>query len=88
MRRMAAASKAVLQRLGMRIRELREAEGLSQERVSDLAGVTRTYLNQIEHGSRNVGIVTLVMIAIALRTTPSDLLSVLTKPVLRNLPEG
>ena len=84
---MAAASKAVLQRFGKRVRKLREAKNLSQESLSELAGITRTYLNQIENGTRNVGIVTLVMIAIALKTTPANLLSDFTDSVLRKLPE-
>jgi transcriptional regulator with XRE-family HTH domain len=87
MRGMVASSNAVNALVGQKIREVRENRRLSQHQLSELAGVSRTYLNQIENGSRNVGVVTLVMLSIALNTTPSDILDGFTKAVLRNLPE-
>ncbi|MFF4374352.1 helix-turn-helix domain-containing protein [Nocardiopsis dassonvillei] len=51
---------------GARIRELREAKGLSQEKLADLAGVHRTYMSSVERGQRNVGLDNIVAIAEAL----------------------
>jgi len=39
---------------GKRIKQLREAIGMSQEELSKLAGISRTALVQIEHGKRRI----------------------------------
>ena len=48
---------------------------ISQEKLSEIAGLHRTYIGDIERGERNVSLINIVKIAIALKTTPSDLLS-------------
>lgn len=45
--------------IGKRLRELREARGISQERVAFQTG---TYLPRIEKGLRNISVSTLVKI--------------------------
>lgn len=40
--------------------------GLSQEELADRAGYHRTYISSIERGKRNISIVTLEKISIAL----------------------
>jgi transcriptional regulator with XRE-family HTH domain len=37
---------------GNRIRELRQKQGLSQERLAEIAGFDRTYISLIERGKR------------------------------------
>jgi transcriptional regulator with XRE-family HTH domain len=44
-------------RFGKRIRELRLLKGISQEKLSELANIDRTYVTGIETGKRNVSIV-------------------------------
>lgn len=58
---------------GNRIRELREAKGLSQEKLADLAGVHRTYMSSVERGQRNVGLDNIFAIAKALEIPPARL---------------
>ncbi|NOV25544.1 XRE family transcriptional regulator [Cupriavidus necator] len=41
-------------RFGKRIRELRQATGLSQEAFADHVGFARTYMSRIETGGANV----------------------------------
>ncbi|MGJ1412466.1 helix-turn-helix domain-containing protein [Sphingobacterium thalpophilum] len=53
----------------MRIRELRKSLGLTQEALAFKAAMDKTYLNEIENGKRNVSIVNLEKIIIALDTT-------------------
>ncbi|WP_299443850.1 helix-turn-helix transcriptional regulator [uncultured Rhodospira sp.] len=48
------------------IRAKRESMGLSQEELADRAGYHRTYISSIERGKRNISIVTLEKISIAL----------------------
>lgn len=58
---------------GQRVRELREAAGLSQEAFAERAGVHRTYVGSIERGERNVSIDNIVRIAAALSVSPAVL---------------
>lgn len=58
---------------GRRIRELREARGLSQEKLADLAGIHRTYMSSVERGERNVGLDNIFAIANALEISPARL---------------
>ncbi|MBT2232288.1 helix-turn-helix domain-containing protein [Nonomuraea sp. NEAU-A123] len=58
---------------GNRIRELREAKGLSQEKLADLASIHRTYISSVERGQRNVGLDNVFAIARALEVSPARL---------------
>lgn len=58
---------------GRRVRELREARGLSQEQFADVAGLHRTYVSGIERGLRNVGLDNILAIARALDVAPAVL---------------
>jgi transcriptional regulator with XRE-family HTH domain len=64
----------VKKRLGINLRRLREAKGLSQEAFAFEAGVHRTYVSDIERGARNPTIIVVENLAIALGVTASDLL--------------
>jgi XRE family transcriptional regulator, regulator of sulfur utilization len=64
---------AILQRLGLRIRTLREQRGISQERLGLLSGLHRTYVGAIERGERNPSVLSLEKIANALNVTVKDL---------------
>ncbi|WP_160050026.1 helix-turn-helix domain-containing protein [Nocardiopsis sp. FR4] len=65
---------AVLASFGLRVRQLREGAGLSQEALADLAQLHRTYIGGIERGERNVSLVNITKIASALGRRPSELL--------------
>lgn len=56
-------------KVGLRIRELRKSLGLTQEALAFKADMDKTYLNEVENGKRNVSIVNLEKIVIALETT-------------------
>ncbi len=57
------AGTASLRALGAQIRALREAKGLSQERLADLAGLHRNFIGLIERGQRNPTFLTLIAIS-------------------------
>jgi DNA-binding XRE family transcriptional regulator len=44
-------SADVLKRFGARVRRIRLERGLSQESLSELAGLDRTYVSEIERGN-------------------------------------
>lgn len=64
-----------LERLGAVMRARRQAMGLSQEALADLAGVDRSHMGKIERGERNVTFLNILRIAEAIHCKPSDLLS-------------
>jgi transcriptional regulator with XRE-family HTH domain len=67
------AGTASLRALGAQIRALREARGLSQERLADLAGLHRNFIGLIERGQRNPTFLTLIAVSSKLGLTLSAL---------------
>ena len=65
--------KKIEERFGYRVRELREAKGLSQEELAFKAGVHRTYLGGIERGERNPSLKNISLIANALGISLAEL---------------
>ena len=63
-------------RVGFNIRRTREAKGLSQEDLAELAGLHRAYIGQIERGEKNIGVRNLEKIAGALGITIQALVEV------------
>lgn len=66
--------------IGKKIRELRKAQGYSQENFAYDAGLERSYLGKVERGERNIQIESLIKIAFGLRMELGDIL-----PKLRQL---
>lgn len=64
----------VRRRVGLNVRYLREARGLSQEALAFECGLHRTYISGVERGVRNPTVVVLEKIAKALKTPSSRLL--------------
>jgi len=67
------AEKALLRAFGDRVRSRREALGLSQERLAELAGLHRNYVGSLERGERNVALVNITKLATALGVDPAEL---------------
>ena len=73
---MASKTDAELKRaFGEAVREFRTARGLSQERLAELAGIHRTYLGDVERGSRNIALVNMHRISAALGVPLSSLIA-------------
>lgn len=62
---------------GARIRELRQAAGLSQDALAEQAGLHRTYVSSLERGQRNVGLDNILALADALQMAPAKLFETL-----------
>ena len=60
-------------KLGARVREMREAQGLSQQKFALMIGTGQSYLSDIEAGQTNVGFDLLCRIAEGLGVKVGDL---------------
>lgn len=64
---------------GIVISRLRTQKGLSQEKLSGLAGISRSHLVEIENGKNTVRLDTLWKLAEALSIKPSQLIEAVQK---------
>ena len=64
----------ILVKFGARLRELRKAVGLSQEKLALQSELDRSYVGQVERGERNISLKNIVKLASALDVAPSELL--------------
>ena len=69
-----AAEPDIVARFGDRVRELRNAQSLSQEAFAAVCELDRTYIGGIERGERNVALRNIGKIAEALGVTVFELL--------------
>lgn len=53
-------------KFGLRLRQLRKEKGISQEELMAATGIHRTYLSEVERGIRNISIVNIEKISLAL----------------------
>lgn len=63
------------QAFGRTVRRLREAKGLSQEKLAELAGIHRTYIGDVERGKRNIALINMTRLAEALGVSLGRLIS-------------
>ena len=68
-----AWSMQPLERLGDNVRKIRKDRGLSQERLALQADIDRSYISQLERGTRNVAFENILKIARALGVSLSHL---------------
>jgi len=59
----------IKEKIGQRIKELREIQNMSQKDLSYAADLDRSYIASVENGQRNISIVNIEKIAIALGVT-------------------
>jgi transcriptional regulator with XRE-family HTH domain len=64
----------ILIKFGNRVREERKKISLSQEEFADKVGVHRTYIGMIERAEKNLTLLNIQRIAIALKIPPHELL--------------
>lgn len=59
---------------GLRVRQLREKKGISQEQLGFNAGLHRTYIGQIERAEKNITLKNIEKIAKELEVNVSELM--------------
>ena len=62
----------VKSKIGNRIKELREQKNMSQKDLSYSADLDRSYIASVENGKRNISIVNIEKIAIALEVSVKE----------------
>lgn len=62
----------IKEKFGQRLKSLRNDAGFSQEELAFRSTLDRTYINSVENGKRNISIVNIEKIAIALRHPIED----------------
>ena len=65
----------VLIKFGNRVRKERLSKGLSQEKLAEIAGMHRTYIGMIERAEKNITLVNIEKIAIALGISLGELMN-------------
>lgn len=71
---MKKADKASIEKFfGSRVRELRKSRGLSQEAFADIAGLDRSYIGGVERGDRNISLINIKRISVALGISMEEL---------------
>ena len=63
---------SIKNQIGLRIKQLRQSKGLSQEKLALEIGLDRTYVTSIENGKRNISILNLQRIWTYFELTPSQ----------------
>jgi transcriptional regulator with XRE-family HTH domain len=64
---------SIKRRFGARVRELRKRKGFSQETLALVCELDRTYIGGVERGERNISLVNIYRIAIALGVNVTEL---------------
>jgi transcriptional regulator with XRE-family HTH domain len=67
------AKPDVRERFGFAVKSRREALGLTQEDLAHQAGIHRTYLSDVERGSRNICLMNIERLAAALSLKLAEL---------------
>lgn len=58
----------------LRIKEIRKARGLTTQQLADLAGMSQSYVSDLENGKKQLNARRMEAIAKALEVTPADLI--------------
>lgn len=62
----------IKEKVGKRIKQLREKSNMTQEVFAEKCGLDRTYITSIERGERNISIINLEKISNAFNISLSD----------------
>lgn len=72
--------EASAQEFGRRVRDARQAQGLSQEVVAQRSGLSTPYVSSVERGERNVSLFNILRLARSLEVEAGDLIRDLPAP--------
>jgi len=69
----------------LRLRDVRTKRGLTQQALAELAGMSLTYLNNLEHGLKVPSLTTILRLAVALNCKVMELVGAYDKTDIRPL---
>lgn len=69
-------TERILINFGNKVREIRKSKNLSQEDLADKADLHRTYIGMIERAEKNITLINIQKIAIALEIDIKELFNV------------
>jgi len=72
---------------GQRLREVRQKRGVSQRGLAEVAGMSLTYISNMEHGLKVPSLTTILRLAVALNCKVMDLVGAYDKTDIRSLIE-
>lgn len=64
----------ILQKFGDHLRELRLGRQISQEKLAAEAGLHRTYVSSVERGERNISLLNIERLALALKVPLKEMI--------------
>lgn len=67
-------SENILQLFGERVRQLRQAQGLTQEKFAQKCSLHKNYIGMVERGERNPSLINIGVIAKGLEIQISELM--------------
>jgi transcriptional regulator with XRE-family HTH domain len=70
----ALSESNLLKVVGNSLREARLSRGISQEDLAYKANISRNYYNSVENGHRNIAVINLIKIALALEAESMDVI--------------
>lgn len=70
--------KNILQNFGKSVRYFRKQKNISQEKLAEIAGLHRTYIGMIERGEKNITLLNIERLAVALSVEIKDLIDDIT----------
>ena len=76
--------RTLVKDFGLYVRQLREAHAWSQEQLAELAGLSRSYVSEVERGTVIASLITLDKLACAFGLTAAALLT--PREVMRQKP--
>ena len=68
------SKEPILMLFGRNVQKYRKEQGLSQEKLAELAGLHRTYIGMIERAEKNITLCNIQKVAQALKVRIQDLL--------------
>jgi transcriptional regulator with XRE-family HTH domain len=69
---------------GKILRKARQQSGLSQETLSELARVDKSYISLLEHGKRQPSLTILFQLSDALNIVPTDFINAVAQDIPQN----
>lgn len=63
----------IKEKFGQKVKQLREQKGFSMEYLANISNIDRTYISDIEKGKRNVSLLIIEKLSLALQVTIQEL---------------